>query len=56
MQLKKWSDLMDEPLDVGPPTGDLNKILELGTMVAESHPDLIVYVENPRLQKWEGTA
>jgi hypothetical protein len=51
-QLKKFSDFMDEPMDVGPPTEDMNKILELGTIVAEAGESVIVYVENPPLQKW----
>lgn len=51
-QLKKFSDFMDEPLDVGPPTENLDEILELGTQLAERGDGLIVYVENPPLQKW----
>lgn len=52
LQLKKFSDLMDKPADVGPPSENFSDILELGTIVAESHPDLIVFVDNPPLQKW----
>ena len=51
-QLKSFSDLMDEPIDVGPPDQSFDEILELGTMLAEGRPGLIVYVENPPLQKW----
>ena len=51
-QLKKFSDFMDEPMDVGPPTEDMDKILELGTIMAEHGEGLFVYVENPPLQKW----
>ena len=53
IQLKGFSDLMDEPIDLGLPNENFSEILELGTMMAESRPGLIVYVENPPLQKWE---
>jgi hypothetical protein len=53
-QLKKFSDFMDEPQDVGPPDQSMDEILELGTMLAEHGEGLIVYVENPPLQKWSG--
>ena len=50
--LKAFSSLMDEPIDIGPPDLDFDEILELGHMLATSRPGLIVYVENPPLQKW----
>jgi len=52
VQVKAFSDLMEEPIDIGPPSEDFNEILELGTFMAESRPGLIVYVDNPPLQKW----
>jgi len=52
-QLMKFSDFMDEPLPVAEPTEDMDKILELGTIVAEAGESVIVYVDNPPLQKWD---
>ena len=52
-QLKAFSDFMDEPIDLAQPTEDMDKILELGTIMAEHGEGLIVYVDNPPLQKWE---
>jgi hypothetical protein len=49
----KFSDFMDEPQPVAEPTKDMDKLLELGTIVAESGEGLIVYVDNPPLQKWD---
>lgn len=51
--LKAYSDFMDEPLELGPPTGSLDELLELGHTMATSRPGLIVYLENPPLQKWD---
>lgn len=53
MQVKSFSDLMDEPIDIGPPSENFSEILELGTFMAESRPGLIVFVDRPQLQKWE---
>ena len=53
MQVKAFSDLMDEPIDIGLPSENFSEILELGYVMAESRPGLIVYVDNPPLQKWE---
>lgn len=52
-KLMSYSDFMDEPLELGPPTGTFEELLELGYTMAEGRPDLIVYLENPPLQKWE---
>jgi hypothetical protein len=51
-KLKSYSDFMDEPLELGPPNGTFDELLELGHMMATSRPGLIVYMENPPLQKW----
>jgi hypothetical protein len=47
-----FSDFMDEPIPQGEETDDMDAILELGTTLAEHGEGLIVYVENPPLQKW----
>lgn len=52
-QLKTFSDFMDEPKDEGPADASFDEVLELGTVLAEHGDGLIVYVENPPLQKWE---
>jgi hypothetical protein len=44
---------MDEPKDEGPADASFDEVLELGTVLAEHGDGLIVYVENPPLQKWE---
>jgi hypothetical protein len=51
-QIKAYSDLMTSPIDIGLPSPDFNELLELGYFMAESRPGLIVYVDNPPLQKW----
>lgn len=51
-QLKAFSDFMDEPVDLAEPTENMDKLLELGTIMAEHGEGLIVYVDNPPLQKW----
>lgn len=51
-QLKGFSLLTEETLELGPPTTDLDAILELGDAVATGHPGLVVYVDGPALQKW----
>jgi hypothetical protein len=53
MKLKTYSDLMEAPIDIGPEHQSFDEILELGTTLATSRPGLIVFVENPPLQKWE---
>ena len=52
-QLKIYSQLLDEDVEVGPPSEDLDALLELGDFMAASRPGLIVHVEGPALQKWE---
>lgn len=53
MRLKAFSDMMDEPLDLGPADAGIDDVLELGATL-DRH-GLIVYVENPPLQMWKGT-
>lgn len=52
-QLKAFSTLTEEVLDIGPPSENLDAILELGDMMASSRDGLIVYVQGPVLQKWK---
>lgn len=52
-QLKGYSQLTEEVIDIGPPTEDLDTLLGLADMVATSRPGLIVYAEGPVLQKWK---
>lgn len=49
-ELKGFSLLTEEVLDLG--VGSDDALLELGDMQATGHPNLIVYLENPPLQKW----
>lgn len=53
-QLKAYSLLTGDDLEIGPTTEDLDAILELGDTIATSRPGIIVHVEGPALQKWEG--
>lgn len=55
-QLKGYSQLTEEVIDIGPPTEDLDTLLGLADMVATSRPGLIVYAEGPVLQKWKDEA
>ena len=52
-QLKAFSLLTDDVIELGPPTEDLDAILGLADTVATDRPGLVVYVEGPVLQKWE---
>jgi hypothetical protein len=55
-QVKAFSELTGDVLDLGPVTEDLDKLLGLGEMMATNRDDsLIVYVEGPALQKWESS-
>jgi hypothetical protein len=54
-QLKAFSQITGDVLDIGPASEDLDAILGLGDMMAP-HNDLIVYVEGPVLKKWEAEA
>ena len=51
-----FSDLTGETKELGPATEDLDAILGLGEQTATFAPEVIVYVEGPVLQKWEGQA
>jgi hypothetical protein len=53
-QLKAFSLLTEDLLDLGPKTEDLDAILGLAETMAP-HPDLIVFVDGPALQKWSTT-
>lgn len=50
-QLKMYSPLLDEDVDLGLPSTDVDSLLELGDMMATGRPALIVH-----LQKWEPDA
>ena len=54
-QLRAFSELTEEVIDIGPPTEDLDAILGLADTMATNRPGLIVYVEGPVLQKWESS-
>lgn len=51
-QLKAYSLLTGDDLEIGPPSEDLDEILGLADELATSRPGLIVHVEGPVLQKW----
>lgn len=52
-QVKAFSLLTEEEIDLGIKTESLDDLLELGEMAATGHDNLIVYVSGPALQKWE---
>jgi hypothetical protein len=52
--VKAYSLLLDEVLDIGPETDDVDAILELADTMATSRPGIVVYLEERSLlQKWE---
>lgn len=51
-QLKAYSQLLDEVIDLGSPTENLDDLLQLGDFMATGRPGIIVYVEGPALRKW----
>jgi hypothetical protein len=57
-QLKAYSQLLDETVDLGLPTEDLDQLLQLGDFMASGRDEsLIVFVEGPaavKLQRWIG--
>jgi hypothetical protein len=54
-QLKAYSALIDEDVEIGPKTDDFDQILGISEYMAEGRPGLIVHVEGSRLPKWEDT-
>lgn len=54
-QLKAYSEITGDVLDLGPATEDLDALLGLGDMMATNRDSLIVFVDGPALQKWEST-
>jgi hypothetical protein len=52
LQLKGYSTLTEDILDLGPVPEDLDEMLALGEFVATGHDNLIVYAEGLGLQKW----
>lgn len=52
-QVRAYSELLEEVVDIGLPTENLDALLELGNMMAANRPGLIVYVDGPALQRWE---
>lgn len=53
-QVKAFSTLTEDVIEIGPPTEDADAILELGSLAATGHDNLIVFTEQPvPLQKWE---
>jgi hypothetical protein len=56
-QVKGFSELTGDIIDIGPPTQDADAILELGSMAATGHDNLIVFTEKPvPLQEWKDEA
>ena len=51
MRLQAFSTLTGDVTDLGEPGRDLEKLTDLGEMVATGHDDVIVFVSG--LQKWE---
>jgi hypothetical protein len=47
-QLKIYSPLLDEDFTLGLPSTDVDRLLELGDMMATGRPQFIIH-----LQKWE---
>jgi hypothetical protein len=53
-QLKAYSEITGDVLDLGPATDDVDALLGLGEMMATNRDSLIVFTERPvPLQKWE---
>lgn len=51
-QVKAYSTLTGDVIDIGPPTEDVDAILGLADTMATNRDGLIVYLEGPVLQKW----
>lgn len=53
MELKAYSLLTGDVLDLGPTDADPDELLELGAYAATIAPGTIVFTEGPTLQTWE---
>lgn len=53
MKVHAYSTLTDEVVDLGVPNTDVDQLLNLAETIATDRPGVIVYLENPPLQKWE---
>ena len=54
-QAKAFSLLTEDVVDLGLEGEDLDKILGIAEMVATLSDDVIVFVDGPVLQKWDGS-